>query len=201
MSVRNMWSSMVSLVVAAAALAWSGVGLAGPIKMLVTSTGSDRVVQYDVDGTAVAFDKVFAQGLCAEANLDGPMGIAFGADGTIQWWWGPTDGRHYAAYAEATALIAELEEYFTKGEMQPQLLSGDEVPGSSRVAWQLQEKALVMFFNDGTSGPVTVTAQVPEGCHVLKRDNRGSSRLLGNALTMEIEPLNCRWVVLALPVP
>jgi len=127
--------------------------------------------------------------------------IAFGADGTVQWWWGPTDGRHYAAYAEATALIAELEEFFTQGEMQPQLLSGDEVPGTSRVAWQLQEKALVMFFNDGTSGPVTVTAQVPEGCHMLKRDGRRTSRLVGKALTMEIEPLDCRWVILALPVP
>ncbi|MFO7948438.1 MAG: carbohydrate-binding family 9-like protein, partial [Armatimonadota bacterium] len=35
--------------------------------------------------------------------------VAFGADGTLQWWWGTNDGRHYQGYAQATSILATNE--------------------------------------------------------------------------------------------
>jgi hypothetical protein len=122
--------------------------------------------------------------------------VAFGTQGTCQWWWGPVDGRHYHAYAEASTLISELEEFFTKGKMMPDFLSGDQAPGTTRVAWQFGGQVVVLLFNDGVADPATAAAQVPAGYQILKDDGRGEMRLTGASLSAAVEPLDCRWAIL-----
>ncbi len=122
--------------------------------------------------------------------------IAYGADGTCQWWWGPVDGRHYTAYAEATALIAKLEPFFTQGTMAPHLLSGDIPGGTTRIAWTLGDELLVMLFNDGTQSPATIQARLPAGYTRVRDDGRGTLSVEGNAISASVPPLDCRWVVL-----
>lgn len=122
--------------------------------------------------------------------------VAFGADGAVQWWWGPTDGRHYAAYAEASSLISELEEFFTEGEMDPQFLSGKPTSGTTRVAWRLGDQVLVMLFNDTDARRIWARTQVPGGYHVARDDGRGRLHLKGMNLRASIQPLDCRWIIL-----
>lgn len=123
--------------------------------------------------------------------------IAYGAQGTVQWWWGPVDGRHYQAYAEATALISELEEFFTRGQIAQGFLSGDRPEGTTRIAWRLGDRTLVMLFNDTVTGPLTVTAQVPAAGHrIVRDDGRNEIKLEGTVLRAPVEPLDCRWAIL-----
>jgi len=65
------------------ALVLGGATLGGPIKMLVSDTLNDRILQYDVTGTTVTYEKVFGQASYATIGLDGAMGMALGADGRI----------------------------------------------------------------------------------------------------------------------
>jgi hypothetical protein len=122
--------------------------------------------------------------------------VAYGADGTIQWWWGTNDGRHYQAYAEATTILAELEDFFIQGKMEAGFLGGDEAGGTTRVAWRRGKQVLVMLFHDGTKGALSATAQVPAGCKIARQDQPGGITLQGQALSVRLEPLSCRWVVL-----
>lgn len=122
--------------------------------------------------------------------------VAYGADGTHQWWWGPVDGRHYHAYAEATALIAELEEFFTQGVEAPDFLSGEEPGGTTRLARRLDNRVLVMLFNDNPTQATTVTARTPEGVRLARSDGEPEMTFAGGVLTARVAPLSCRWAVL-----
>ncbi|MGC9317594.1 MAG: hypothetical protein ACP5KN_06095 [Armatimonadota bacterium] len=124
--------------------------------------------------------------------------VAFGADGVIQWWWGPVDGRHYHAYAEASSLIAELEPFFTDGKMDQGLLSGEPREGTTRVARRLGDRVLVMVFNDRDEGRLYARPTVPEGCRLERDDGRGRLKLDGRTLSASVEPLDCRWAIVRL---
>ncbi|MEA3403738.1 MAG: hypothetical protein U9R79_21055 [Armatimonadota bacterium] len=124
--------------------------------------------------------------------------VAFGANGVIQWWWGPVDGRHYHAYAEASLLIAELEPFFTDGEMDQELLSGEPREGTTRVAWRLGDRVLVMLFNDRDERRIYARPTVPNGSRLERDDGRGRLKLEGQELSASVEPLDCRWVILRL---
>jgi len=122
--------------------------------------------------------------------------IAFGAQGTAQWWWGPVDGRHYQAYAQATSLISELEEFFTRGKRVPNFLSGDQAAGLTLTARRLNEEVLVMLFNDLTGEAKNAVVQVPPGYRIVRHDGRERLGLAGRTVTASVEPLHCRWTVL-----
>jgi len=146
------------------------------------STGFGRSTHYITDGRLTRMQII--------------KPVAFGADGTVQWWWGPTDGRHYAAYAEASSLISELEDFFTEGKMDLQFLSGKPTPGTTRVAWRLGAKVLVMLFNDTDARRIWASARIPGGYRVARDDGRSRLRLRGSTLRASIQPLDCRWVIL-----
>ncbi len=122
--------------------------------------------------------------------------VAWGADGTTQWWWGPTDGRHYTAYADASRTLAPIEDFFVDGTYAADELAGEEIAGTTRVAWRLGDELLVMLCNDTTGGDLAATATVPAGLSIARQDHDGGIALDGRALTAQVEPLNCRWVVL-----
>jgi hypothetical protein len=124
--------------------------------------------------------------------------IAFGMQGVAQWWWGPVDGRHYAAYAEASRLVSGLEDFFTKGKMDTEFLSGEPTRGTTRVAWRLGDEVLVMLFNDGPERRVWARAQVPDGYRLLRDDGKGRLRLQGATFRASVEPLDCRWAIIKL---
>lgn len=76
--------------------------------------------------------------------------IASGADGVSFWWWGPFDGKFYHAFAEATSLISDFEEFFLQGKEKENLISlgdhpyGKSVSVANRV---LGNSSLIMLFN------------------------------------------------------
>jgi hypothetical protein len=122
--------------------------------------------------------------------------VAYGADGTHQWWWGPMDGRHYQAYAEATTLIAGLEEFFTEGIVDDQFLGGEEPGGTTRIARRLGDRTLVMMFNDEPTQEIIITARTPEGFRLVRSDGGPEMTLAGGLLTAQVPSLDCRWAVL-----
>ena len=146
------------------------------------STGYERGSHFTTDGRLTRMQII--------------KSVAYGADGTYQWWWGPVDGRHYHAYAEATALIAELEEFFTEGVEAPDFLDGEEPGGTTRIARRLGESVLVMLFNDSPTQPVTMTARTPEGFRLARSDGEPEMTFAGGVLTAAVAPLDCRWAVL-----
>lgn len=150
------------------------------------TTGYDRGEQMVTDGRVTRMQLI--------------KSVAFGADGTLQWWWGPTDGRHYRAYGEATSIIAELEPFFVEGSMVEDLWPEPAAAPMSRVAWRLGEGLLVMVFNDGTAAPIEVTAPVPPGLRLLRADPRTAPALNGGALRAAVPALDYTWAVLG-PAP
>jgi len=147
------------------------------------SVGHDRGSHYIADGRITRMQII--------------KSVAYGADGTAQWWWGPTDGRHYHAYADASRTLAPIEDFFAEGGIAPELLSGEVAPGTTRVAWQNGDELLVMLFNDTSGGAIEAAATVPEGYTIARQDAEGGINLAGATLRAEVEPLNCRWVVLS----
>ncbi len=147
------------------------------------SVGHDRQSHYISDGRITRMQII--------------KSIAFGADGTWQWWWGPTDGRHYTAYADASRTLAPIEGFFVDGVMKPALLAGAPVAGTTRIAWEQGEQLLVMLFNDTTSGRIEATADVPAGYGIRRQDHDGGIALRDGVVHADVEPLFCRWVVLS----
>lgn len=123
--------------------------------------------------------------------------VAYGAQGTFQWWWGPVDGRHYHAYARASSTISRLERFFTDGTMAPGLLSGEQPPGTSRVAWQLGDSLLVMLFNDAVGEPRQARARIPVGFRITRDDGRAEIDLQQGVVSATVAPLDYRWVILS----
>jgi len=60
-----------------------GTATAQAAVMLVSDTTNGRVLQYEVDGTSVTFNKVFTQGTLAGVALASPMGMTVGRDGWV----------------------------------------------------------------------------------------------------------------------
>lgn len=121
--------------------------------------------------------------------------VAFGAQGTLMWWWGPLDGRHYHGYAEATSLLAPIEEFFTDGVLLDEFLQSAMPPGTSVAAWRQGDRVLVMLFNDVVSGTMTVHAAAPEGWTLATTDERGTVNGTGREVAVEIPALDSRILI------
>jgi hypothetical protein len=146
------------------------------------SVGHDRGSHYISDGRITRMQII--------------KSVAFGAQGTWQWWWGPTDGRHYTAYADASRTLAPIERFFVDGEMKRDLLAGEPVAGTTRIAWELGDELLVMLFNDTAGDIIGAAANIPAGYTIKRQDVDGGVRLDGGTLQADVDPLFCRWVVL-----
>jgi len=81
MTLDNRWTK--GLTVAAVLVLLTSAPAAGAVSMLVSDTINGRVLQYQVDGGSVTFDKVFAQGSLAGQTLANSMGMTLGADGWV----------------------------------------------------------------------------------------------------------------------
>ncbi len=147
------------------------------------TTGYDRGDQFVADGRVTRMQVL--------------KSVAFGADGTLQWWWGPVDGRHYRAYAEATSIISELETFFLDGHRVEDIWTSSAEPPLSRVAWRLGDETLLLLFNDGASEPVRAALRLPPGLRLLKSRPGLEPAVADDALSIVIPPLDCAWVVLA----
>jgi len=94
-----------------------------------------------------------------------------------------------------TTLVADLQDFFTQGKLTLGFFSGDEPPGTTRVAWQEGEETLVMLFDDRRDA-MTMSAQAPTGWKLARQDGRGDLRMEGTTLTARVGALDCRWAVL-----
>jgi len=147
------------------------------------TTGYDRGDQFVSDGRVTRMQVL--------------KSVAFGADGTLQWWWGPVDGRHYQAYAEATSIVSELEAFFVDGRRVEDIWTSSAEPPVSRVAWRLGDETLLLLFNDGASEPVRASLRLPAGLRLLRGRPGLEPTVAEDTLSVAIPALDCAWVVLA----
>ncbi|MFH1524962.1 MAG: sugar-binding protein [Chloroflexota bacterium] len=91
--------------------------------------------------------------------------IATGADGVTFWWWGPFDGKYYQKLAEASALIADFEEFFLKGTEADKFISLENPYGRnvSSAVRSLGKLHLVLLFNHSPNEKRELALSMPGG--------------------------------------
>lgn len=127
--------------------------------------------------------------------------VAHGMDGVFFWWWGTNDGRHYRAIGEATAVIAELEPFFTEGENREEWFSL-ETMAASHAAWQRGDQIALLLFNHDAENTAEITVRpaalpAPDRWQVAAADPRDPAPTwTEEGLTARVPALDARWVVL-----